>query len=176
MSDSGDSLASGVQVASAVTGRVRLRAVGVAGREKLAAVAEATESWPEGTSAQLRPHSGSLIVSFHPERASAVTDWLHVLGVEFPARDPVAQGDPATVVGTTVSGVNRALARRLDGTDLRTLVPIGLSLLAARQAMRGNDRLTDAPWYVLAWYASETYMKFHGGATTSNSNRASKEE
>jgi hypothetical protein len=30
-----------------------------------------------------------------------------------------------------------------------------------RQALRGPERLGDAPWYLLAWYASETFFRFH---------------
>ncbi len=176
MSGSGDSSASGVRVASAIAGRLRLRAVGVPGREHLAAVADAMGSWPEIRSAQLRSQSGSLVVSFDPAHASSVADRLRALGIEPTARAPAVHRDPATAIEGTVSAANRALAGRLEGTDLRTLVPLGLGLLAARRAMRADDRLADAPWYVLAWYASETFMKFHGGATTPDSVPGSKEQ
>ncbi len=45
-------------------------------------------------------------------------------------------------------------------------MPLGLGLLSVRQALRGPDRLGDAPWYLLAWYASETFFKFHGAPET----------
>lgn len=165
MNGSVDTSASGVRVASALTGRIRLRAFGGSGHESLASVADAVEDWPEVSSAQLRPQSLSLVLSFDPARASAVTEGLRALGVNSVTARPAVPNDGAVALGSVVAGANRAMARRLDGTDLRTLVPLGLGLLAARRAMRGDDRLADAPWYVLAWYASETFMKFHGRAT-----------
>lgn len=176
MSDNGGSSADGVRVASAVAGRLRLRGVGRLGHEQLAAVAEAMGSWPEIRSAQMRPQSGSLIVSFDPAHASNVADGLQALGVDPRAKAPAPRRDPATTVAGAVSGANREVARRLDGVDLRTLVPLGLGLLAARRAVRADDRLADAPWYVLAWYASETFLKFHGGAGAPGTSPANKEQ
>ncbi len=158
-----DSSASGVRVASALTGRIRLRAVGATGRERLASVADAVGDLPQITAAQLRPRSGSLVVNFDPEHASAVADGLRALGVDPITDRPGAPGAPTVAFGSAVARANRAVERRLDGWDLRSLVPLGLGLLAARSAMRGDDRLADAPWYVLAWYASETFMKVRGG-------------
>lgn len=157
-----DSSASGVRVASAIPGRIRLRAVGASGRESLASVADAVGDLPQITAAQLRPQSGSLVVNFDPEHASAVADGLRALGVNPITDRPGAPGDPTVVIGSAVARTNRAVGRRLDGWDLRSLVPLGLGLLAARSAMRRDDHLADAPWYVLAWYASETFMKVHG--------------
>jgi hypothetical protein len=158
-----DSSASGVRIASAITGRIRLRAVGASGRESLASVADAVGGLPGITVAQLRPQSGSLIVNYDPEHASAVTDGLRALGVNPVITEPsAAPGDPTVAVGNAAARANRAVGRRLDGWDLRSLVSLGLGLLAARSAMRRDDRLADAPWYVLAWYASETFMKAHG--------------
>lgn len=157
-----DSSLSGMRVASAIKGRIRLRAVGAGGRESLASVADAVEDWPEITSAQLRARSGSLVVSFDPKRASTVADGLRELGVDPTADRPPAPSHPAVAIESAVAGANRVVARRLDGLDLRTLVPLGLGLLAARSAMRRDERLADAPWYILAWYASETFLKATG--------------
>jgi hypothetical protein len=157
-----NSSAGGVRVASVITGRIRLRAVGASGRESLASVADAVGDLPQITAAQLRPLSGSLVMSFDPEHASAVADGLRALGVNPITDRPAAPGDPTVAIGSAVARANRAVGRQLDGWDLRSLVSLGLGLLAARSAMRGDDRLADAPWYVLAWYASQTFMKVHG--------------
>jgi hypothetical protein len=164
MNDSVDLSGSGVRVASAIAGRIRLRAVGAAGRESLASVADAVGDLPQITAAQLRPQSGSLVVSFDPEHASAVADGLCALGVNPITDGPAAPVDPTVAIGNAAARANRAVERRLDGWDLRSLVPLGLGLLAARSAMRGDARLADAPWYVLAWYASETFLKVHGSS------------
>jgi hypothetical protein len=49
--------------------------------------------------------------------------------------------------------------RATDGQDLRALLPLGVGLLALRQALRGRGRLDDAPWYVLGWYAFDSFWK-----------------
>ena len=81
-----------------------------------------------------------------------------------PAPRAADDTDPgaARVLGG-LARANELVARRTHGTDLRTLVPVGLGMLALRQFVRGEQRLSGAPWYVLAWYATETFWKFHGG-------------
>ena len=165
-----------VRVASASPGRIRLRAHSPVGRDGLAEVAEAAGAWPEVTAAQLRPWSLSLVIDFDPARTPEIGRRLDELGVGPAPAPSAAPADPARAIGRGVASANGAVARRLDGTDLRTLVPLGLGLLAARRAMRGDERLADAPWYVLAWYASETFLKFHGGAETALEQSQSEEE
>jgi len=156
--------ASGLRVASAIPGRIRLRASDWAGRRHLASLAEELGTWPEVIGVQPRAQSSSLVVRSEPEHATAVADRLRELGVDMRASGPSpASRTPAAAIGAAASSANRAVGRRLDGTDLRVLVPLGLGLLAARRAMSGEQRLAEAPWYVLAWYASETFWKFRGG-------------
>ena len=163
MSD--DSVASGgVEVVSAVPGRIRLRAVDAAGRRALGTVAEQLDTWPEVASVQVRERSASVIARFAPEHAAAVTDALRALGVDAAAGVTRPATDPAALIGGAAATANGAVGRRLNGTDLRLLIPLGLGLLSARSAMHGDQRLGAAPWYVLAWYASETFWKFHGTA------------
>lgn len=42
---------------------------------------------------------------------------------------------------------------------LRTAVPLWLGGMALIQLVRADDRLRDAPWYVLAWYAYASSAK-----------------
>jgi hypothetical protein len=42
--------------------------------------------------------------------------------------------------------------------DLRTLLPVGLGALAVREVLSG--RAVAAPWYVLAWYAFDSFTRF----------------
>lgn len=162
--------ASGVRMVSAAPGRIRLRAIDQAGRHGLARLAQELGTWPEVTAVHLRGQSSSVVLRFSPEHATAVTARLLEVGVDVGASaPPPVPRTPAAAVGAAASSANRAVGRRLDGTDLRVLVPLGLGLLATRRAMRGDDRLADAPWYVLAWYASETFWRFHGGAAAAPS-------
>ena len=152
-----------VRVASAVPGRVRLQG-DPSRRAILADLAEELGTWPQVTAADLRARSASIVLRFEPEHHSAVADGLLGIGIDLRSGSTAGPASPPEVIAGAASAGNRAVAQRLAGTDLRTLVPLGLGLLAARRAMRSDDRLADAPWYVLAWYATETFWKFHGGA------------
>ncbi len=156
--------AGGLRVVSATAGRVRVRAVDVPAHRRLPSVAEELDTWPEVTSVALRARSRSVVVRFDPEEATVVADRMLSLGVDLRAGVAVSlPGAPAGTIAAAAATADRVVGRRFDGTDLRLLIPLGLGLMAVRRAMRGNERLADAPWYVLAWYASETFWKFHGG-------------
>ena len=106
------------------------------------------------------------MVQYEPGAAEAVWLALGELGLARPAASatgPAGGIDPqvARVLGA-LTRANALVEARTAGTDLRALVPVGLGMLALRQFVRGEQRLVDAPWYVLAWYASETFQKFHG--------------
>ena len=146
-----------MRVVSAVPGRIRIRATRAAGRDRRATLVEEVSSWDEVTSVEARASSGSVVVRFDPAHAHDVADRLLALGVDL--RAGVPSPVPADAAAAA-SWANAAVARRLDGTDLRTLVPLGLGLMAARRAMRGEERLSEAPWYVLAWYATQTFWRF----------------
>jgi hypothetical protein len=153
-----------VDVVSVVPGRMRLRARRrPLDGEALAALGRALEAVGAVGDVELRAHSSSAVIRFDAGHEAAVLDGLRALGVDVPEpRAAWCEADPAAVIGEAVSAVNRAVARRVPGSDLRLLVPLGLGLLSARQMVRGRDRVGDAPWYVLAWYASETFLRFHG--------------
>lgn len=154
----------GVRLVSAVPGRIRLRADASAPVD-LPGLGDELRAWPAISAVDVRPRSASIVVHFPPDQATAVADGLLALGVELRAGTVPDVARPATtVVAAAATAGNAAVARRLGGTDLRVLIPVGLGLMAARRAMRGSQRLADAPWYVLAWYASETFFRFHGDA------------
>ena len=46
--------------------------------------------------------------------------------------------------------------------DLRFLFPLGLSLLAVRQILVKGWQLELIPWYVLAWYSFDSFIKLNG--------------
>lgn len=152
------------RVASSIPGRVRLRLpANAAGRSAVTAAATDLAGHGDLLVARARPKAGSLIVEYDPARSDQAWARLHELGLADASapgatRPPVA--DPSTRVTTAVSRLDALVARRA-GHDLRTLVPLGLGMLGLRQLARGEQRLADAPWYVLAWYASETFQKHH---------------
>ena len=151
---------------SATPGRVRLRLpAGATDRNLLAAASDALAARAEVRRAEARWQTRSLVVEFDPGAGEAAWAALGELGLARPAAPPTTPAETADPEAARVLGgltrVNSLVARRTGGTDLRTLVPVGLGMLALRQLVRGDQRLADAPWYVLAWYASETFQKFH---------------
>lgn len=61
-----------------------------------------------------------------------------------------------------VSDYNEQVKQTTAGVvDLRLLVPGGLAALALRQMLSKGLQLDEIPWYTLAWYAFDTFMKLN---------------
>lgn len=61
-----------------------------------------------------------------------------------------------------VSNLNTEVKRMTnDVADLRVILPLGIGLLAVRQLLRQGWKLEDIPWYVLAWYAIDIFIKLN---------------
>jgi hypothetical protein len=108
-----------------------------------------------------------VLVTFDPQEGNVAMELSSILvpaGAEESSASAPADLDLRITNG--MSAVNRAVAGQTGGIDLKVLVPFGLGLLSLRQAMAGRGRLTEAPWYLLAWYATETFLKFHGRSTS----------
>lgn len=151
------------RVASSTPGRLRLRLPATpAGRSMLAAAAADLVGHEDPLVVESRPRSSSLVIHYDPAHSVDVWVRLRTLGLQIPdspAGATPAPVDPPTRVIAAVRGLDALVPRVAAGHDLRTLVPLTYGLLAARQFFRGKQRLTEAPWYVLAWYASETFQK-----------------
>ncbi len=166
------------RVVSAAPGRLRIRvARGPSATGELARVERALDAIHEVTEVAVRVHAASVVAQFDPRDAATVTARLDALGLTVAKSESSHPAEnPATVAREAAGALNGALARRVPHGDLRTLVPLGLGLLSVRQALRGTDRLGDAPWYLLAWYASETFFKFYGAPATWRSGKQQEED
>ncbi len=151
------------RIASSVPGRLRLRLPTTsAGRTALAAATAELGAHGELLVAESRPRSASLVVSYDPGRTVDVWVRLRELGLRIPDAPvgaSVEARDPGSRVMTAAKALDAVVPRFTSGHDLRTLIPLTYGLLAARQLVRGEQRLQNAPWYVLAWYASESFQK-----------------
>lgn len=81
-----------------------------------------------------------------------------------PDRGSAANIDGPTMLDQAISAfmndADRRVAELTRGVaDLRSLVPVSLAILAAREMLAG--RVVATPWYVLAWYAADSYLKLH---------------
>ncbi len=59
-------------------------------------------------------------------------------------------------IATTLDTQTRSLTR--GWVDLKTVIPLGLGAIALRQLLTKGFQLEDIPWYVLAWYAFDSFM------------------
>jgi hypothetical protein len=58
--------------------------------------------------------------------------------------------------------VNLRLAERTGGRwDLRSVMPAALGVLAVRQLINDFGNWGTAPWWVLAWYAFDSFYKLN---------------
>ena len=158
------------RIASSVPGRLRLRLADGADRlDRIAAAAEMVGARADVIAVEPRWRTGSLVVQYDPAGGEALCASLRELRLG-PTASPAVRAEagadqaPARVM-EALTRANDVVSRRTQGKDLRTLVPLGLGMLALRQLVRGRERLVDAPWYLLAWYAAETFQKFHRPAT-----------
>lgn len=61
-----------------------------------------------------------------------------------------------------ISDINDDVGRLTNGVaDLRLLLPLGLSLLAIRQLINRGLQIEQIPWYILAWYAFDSFIKLN---------------
>ena len=110
--------------------------------------------------------TGSVLVHYDPgvttadqlQAAFASIDLQPVLDLE-PSVAPDTR--PAGRVMTAAGELNSRVGRATNGVDLRLLVPLGLGALSVRQAFRDTGGLKNAPWYVLAWYSFDSFIKLN---------------
>jgi hypothetical protein len=159
-----------VQVVHASPGRVRLRLSDAALSDPHVRGAEGLlASMPGIGQVRVNPWARSVTITYDPEAvdpaalfAAAEAAGVRVTAPSSPnGHGPSPPGD-GTELGDRISSVfGRADRRVVAATggiaDLRTLVPVGLSALAAREILSG--RAGAAPWYVLVWYAFEIFTK-----------------
>lgn len=88
----------------------------------------------------------------------------HSADVSTSRRSHVSEGRSqlAGELMNTTSELNAQVGWLTNGmVDLRMLVPIGLSGLALRQLVAKGLQFDDIPWYTLAWYSFDTFLKLH---------------
>jgi hypothetical protein len=124
---------------------------------------------PGITGVRLNPFARSVTITYDPARldlaalrGAATMAGIRIVGPDSPNGTPSAShGDGTELAEAIVRLARRADRRVIDATggvaNLDTLVPIGLSALAIREIVAG--RLGAAPWYVLLWYAVDTFRK-----------------
>jgi hypothetical protein len=157
-----------VQVVHASPGRLRLRVSRAALENGTWSLAERALTGMAGVQ-QVRPNAlASSIVVYYDDGVVSVSGLLDALAragltvvdsTTVPA-PPAERSHLARSIESFFGSADGEVTRLTNGrTDLRTLVPIGLGALALREILAG--RVGPAPWFTLAWWAFDSFLKLH---------------
>jgi hypothetical protein len=163
------------RIISDTPGRLRLRvAPGDRQAEKMQQIVPQLEKHANIQQVRTNIPHGSIIIN-HDGNLNNVIATLQDIGIMF---TDVAQGstEAASNFSNVVIDLNKRVEQTTQGAvDLRFLFPFGLSFLAVRQLLIKGWELEVIPWYVLAWYAFDSFMKLNrtGQPQTSSKNERS---
>lgn len=151
------------KVISSTPGRLRIRmAQNQPG--KMQRIANVLNANPQVSQVSTNPESGSITI-YHDGKNNSldnVVATLRDLGVIF-AEVTEGNTEAAAQVSNAVVDLNQRVREATGGVvDLRFLFPLGLSTLAVRQLLAKGIQIETIPWYVLAWYAFDSFIKLHG--------------
>lgn len=109
-------------------------------------------------------HSGSITIYHDGKNGSLdnVFATLRDLGVIF-VELTEGKTEAAAQVSNAIVDLNRRVRQATNGElDIQFLFPLGLGILAVRQLLSKGLQLETIPWYVLAWYAFDSFIKLNG--------------
>lgn len=118
---------------------------------------------------QTNQNTGSMVIE-HTPHSQAATDLraslkdlgvilTNVTGIELPESGKSTVAEDFT---SAIEDLNRRVGEATGhAIDLRVLVPSGLAVLALRQLLLRGWQIEAAPWYVLAYYAFDSFIKLH---------------
>lgn len=154
-------MAQHTQIVSSTPRRTRIR-VSPKRRnpEEMERLAEALRASPNVSEVRTNLYSGTLIVH-HEEKALAdIKAELKDLGVIAMAATGVETS--AQSLTDAVSDLQKQVGPVLASVlDLKLLVPLGFGALAAIQLARRGLEMGGAPWYLLAYFALESFVKLN---------------
>lgn len=157
-------------VTHSIAGRMRVRVEG-SRAERTRALRALREHLGDRTEVSVSPRTGSALITYDPSEMQVTTiltllrEADHVFDrLQTPAIQHI-EGSSSAVGRRLQSGLgaaNRSVYVATAGTfDLRVMVPAAFAGLALRQVVSQGLRVRDAPWYLLAYYAFDSYMKLH---------------
>lgn len=143
--------------------------------QEMGRLVEALESHPGIHDVRTNLQTGSIVIHHKPEVDSFddIANILqdlgvilgHVAGLEIPNFEaPKMEGKSAVANDLTgaIADLNNRVGAATNGiVDLRILIPVGLGALAVRQLLKQGFQIEAAPWYVLAYYAFDSFIKLH---------------
>jgi hypothetical protein len=160
------------KIVSNTSGRLRLRvAPGDRQPEKIQHIANFLAAQPDIIHVKTNIDHGSILIYHHGTAGSYanIEARLRNVGI-FLTETNQGNTVAATGVRNAVSQLNQRVERATNGTvDLGLLFPLALSILAVRQLTIKGLQLDIIPWYVLAWYAFDSFLKLNPVEVTGDS-------
>ena len=138
--------------------------------QEMARIAKALNAHPDVQDVRTNVQTGSLVVHHADndnsldEISAILQDLGIVLGSIADVELPLSQGksEIAADLTSAVKDLNDRFGQTTNGVvDLRLLIPVGLATLALRELIRNGWDFETAPWYVLTWYAFDSFIKLH---------------
>ncbi len=160
------------QIVSQTPGRIRLRVTPVHRHQQtITPIVNQLKARLEIYRVKTNILSGSITVLYGRELLSSQDIWtfLQDLGVNLVEATKETSiisvsnsSNASAAVITTATDLNqRVKTATKDAVDLRFLVPLSFSILAMRQLLVKGWQLEFIPWYVLAWYAFDSFIKLN---------------
>lgn len=161
-----------VRILSQTPGRIRIRvALSPRQREQINLIVVGLKHRSGIERVRANFHSGTITVFHNPKSINSVQilDLLTDLGLSFskitPKYPSLTPEYSMAAIGVTqvTQDLNQKIRQTSNGkVDLGFLIPLSFALLAWRQLIIKGWQLELIPWYVLAWYAFDSFLKLQG--------------
>lgn len=160
------------RVVSSTPGRLRLR-VAQPHRQSgdMQRIANALQANPNINQVRTNIQNGSIVINHDGDDASVDNLYatLRDLGIIF-GDVALGKSDAAAEVSNAVVDLNKRVRQATNNAvDLRLLFPLGLGVFSIRQLLTKGLQLETIPWYVLAWYAFDSFLKLHATSQAQSS-------
>ncbi|OUL28066.1 HMA2 domain-containing protein [Nostoc sp. 106C] len=152
------------KIISDTPGRLRLRiAPGDRQAGKMQKIANLLEAQPNVSQVRTNIDRGSILINHDrgDDSLENVLSTLKDIGIIF---GDISEGSTEASAGVSnaVVDLNKRVQQATNGAmDLRFLFPLGLSILSVRQLLIKGLQFETIPWYVLAWYAFDSFIKLN---------------
>ena len=154
-------MADHTQIVSSTARRTRIRLSRKRRHPKeMALITKVLEASPQVSSVQANLNTGTIIVHHKEEALQDIKSRLQDMGVILMAAAGVETSAMSLTDAVSDLEKHLGLATR-DILNLKLLVPLGFGALAVLQLARQGLQIGSAPWYLLAFFALESYIKLN---------------
>ncbi len=159
------------KIISSTPGRLRLRVAQPQRQSRdMHRITSVLNANPQVDRVSTNLHSGSITI-YHDGKTGSLDNifaTLRDVGIIF-ADITEGKTEAAAQVTNAVVDLNQQIRQATNAViDIRFLFSLGLSTLAVRQLLSKGLQLETIPWYVLAWYAFDSFIKLHGTSASSS--------